>query len=203
MSGHSARNGGGHPAGAPGSGRPAVAAGDAGVLGTALGAVLAFSFAQGSWQWFSTYLGLTLLAVVCSFGRVPAPAPGRDGGYVRSLAAYSLVIGLCVALALAPALQRWSWLFPMPATRRECDLAGRYETVQTEAALGPLAGQDGEALAHAQHQAAREATEDCLATTTTLWLPVYALGAALLTAAVAWWWTHRRRPGADPGTGTG
>jgi len=39
--------------------------GDAGVLGTALAVVLAFSLAQGSWEWFSTYLGVTLLAWYC------------------------------------------------------------------------------------------------------------------------------------------
>ncbi|MEU2630742.1 hypothetical protein ABZ641_27515, partial [Kitasatospora sp. NPDC007106] len=116
--------------------RPAA---DAGVLGTALGVVLAFSLAEGSWQWFSTYLGVTLLAVVLSFGRVPEPTPGRRSAYRWSLAAYSLVVGLCVALALAPALQRWDWLFPMPGTRRACVQSGRYQSLQAQAALGDLA----------------------------------------------------------------
>ncbi|MFJ1705952.1 hypothetical protein [Kitasatospora sp. NPDC088346] len=53
-----------------------------------------------------------------------------------ALAAYSLVVGLCVALAVAPALQRWDWLFPMPATRHGCVEAGRYEVLRTQAALG-------------------------------------------------------------------
>ncbi|SCE59086.1 hypothetical protein GA0115234_114739 [Streptomyces sp. DvalAA-43] len=29
---------------------------------------------------------------------------------MRNWAAYSLVVGLCVAITLAPALQRWAWL---------------------------------------------------------------------------------------------
>ncbi|MFJ3793241.1 hypothetical protein [Kitasatospora sp. NPDC090091] len=199
MTGDDARSAGGGPAdgGAAartdGGGAAArAAAGNAGVLGTALGVVLAFSFAQGSWQWFSTYLGLTLLAVVLSFGRVPPRPPGRQPGYAWSLAAYSLVVGLCVALALAPAMQRWEWLFPMPGTRQECVQAGRYESLQTAAALGGLAAQDGEALNHAQHRASHQAVDDCLAATTTLWLPVYALAAAALTGTLAWSWARAR-----------
>ncbi|MEW1912629.1 hypothetical protein AB0442_30050 [Kitasatospora sp. NPDC085895] len=163
--------------------RPAA---DAGVLGTALGVVLAFSLAEGSWQWFSTYLGVTLLAVVLSFGRVPEPTPGRRSAYRWSLAAYSLVVGLCVALALAPALQRWDWLFPMPGTRQACVQSGRYQSLQAQAALGDLAGRDAAALAHAQQKQGQEAVDDCLAATTTRWLPAYALGTALLVGAAAW-----------------
>ncbi|MCU7826969.1 hypothetical protein [Kitasatospora sp. DSM 101779] len=167
--------------------------GDAGVLGTALGVVLAFSLAQGSWQWFSTYLGVTLLAVVFSFGRVPERTSGRPAAYGWSLAAYSMVIGLCVALALAPALQRWDWLFPMPQTRQTCVDSGRYQSLQTEAALGDLAGRDADALAHAQQKQSQEAVDDCLAATTTRWLPAYALGTALLVGAASWWWGGRAR----------
>ncbi|MFD4658208.1 hypothetical protein ACFWP2_21570 [Kitasatospora sp. NPDC058444] len=152
----------------------------AGVLGTALAAVLAFSLSTGSWQWFSTYLGLTLLAVVLSSTRPPTPATDAGAGYVRSLAAYTLVIGLTVALALAPAMQRWSWLFPMPGTRRDCPHLGDYARLQAQATLGDLAARDGAALATAQEQQAGRAVADCLSATTTLWLPVYALAAALL-----------------------
>ncbi|MFF2661676.1 hypothetical protein ACFVUH_30465 [Kitasatospora sp. NPDC058032] len=162
-----------------GRGGAAGAGPDAGVLGTALGVVLAFSLAEGSWEWFSTYLGLTLLTVVLAFGRVP----GRGAaGFGWNLAAYSLVVGLCVALALAPALQRWEWLFPMPGTRDGCVQAGRYENLHAQAALGDLAGKDAAALAYAQEQQSRVAVDDCLAATTTRWLPVYALGTALLVS---------------------
>ncbi|MFF4926231.1 hypothetical protein ACFY4B_37150 [Kitasatospora sp. NPDC001261] len=154
----------------------------AGVLGTALAAVLAFSLSSGSWQWFSTYLGLTLLAVVLSSSRPPSRATDTGDGYARSLAAYTLVIGLCVALALAPAMQRWSWLFPMPGTRRDCPRLGDYARLQAQASLGDLAARDGAALAAAQGEQARHAVADCLSATTTLWLPVYALAAALLAA---------------------
>lgn len=156
----------------------------AGVLGTALAAVLAFSLSSGSWQWFSGYIGLTLLAVVLSSTHPPTRATDAGAGYTRSLAAYALVIGLCVALALAPAMQRWSWLFPMPGTRRGCPLLGDHARLQAQAALGDLAARDGAALAAAQNDQARHAVADCLSATTTLWLPVYALGAALLTTAV-------------------
>ncbi|WP_431676495.1 hypothetical protein [Kitasatospora sp. KL5] len=172
--------------------------GDAGVLGTALGVVLAFSFAQGSWQWFSTYLGVTLLVVVLSFGRVAQRAPGRQAAYGWSLAAYSLVVGLCVALAIAPALQRWDWLFPMPGTRQGCAQSGRYESLRTEAALGGLAARDAGALAHAQQEQSREAVDDCLAATTTRWLPAYALGTALLVGAGTWWWARSRARRPEP-----
>ncbi|MFI6449350.1 hypothetical protein [Kitasatospora sp. NPDC050543] len=165
---------------------------DPGVLGTALAVVLAFSLAQGAWEWFSTYLGVTLLVVVLSFGRVPAPAPGRRAAYAGGLTAYSLVVGLCVALAVAPALQRWDWLFPAPGARRACVESGRYESLRTQAALGELTGRDGDALAYAQREQSRQAVDDCLAATTTRWLPVYALGAALLVGAASWSWARAR-----------
>ena len=41
--------------------------GQPGVIGIALAAVLAAALAQGSWQWFATYIGVTLLAVVFAF----------------------------------------------------------------------------------------------------------------------------------------
>ncbi|KJY35926.1 hypothetical protein [Streptomyces sp. NRRL S-495] len=183
--------------GGPGAGGGAAGGGtDPGVLGTALGVVLAFSLAEGSWQWFSTYLGLTLLAVVLAFGRVPSRASGRASAYGWSLAAYSLVVGLCVALALAPALQRWDWLFPMPGTRDSCVQAGRYESLHTRAALADLADADPQALAYEQEQQSRVAVDDCLSATTTRWLPVYALGTALVVAGVVWV-SGRRRAGAD------
>ncbi|WP_330461056.1 hypothetical protein OIB37_31805 [Streptomyces sp. NBC_00820] len=166
--------------------------GDAGVLGTALAVVLAFSLAQGSWEWFSTYLGVTLLAVVLSFGHVPVRTPGRQTVYVWSLAAYSLVVGLCVALTLAPAMQRWDWLFPMPGTRHGCVESGRYESLRTQAALGDLPGRDGDAVAYTQQEQSREAVADCLAATTTRWLPAYALGTALLVGAGSWSWERAR-----------
>ncbi|MFJ8477389.1 hypothetical protein [Kitasatospora sp. NPDC094011] len=156
--------------------------GQAGVLGTALAGVLAAALASGSWQWFSTYLGLTLLAVVFSFAAPPVRMPGAGSGHLRALAAYALVVGLCAALVLAPAMQRWSWLLPMPDTRAECARLGDYAALKAQAALGPLADRAGTALASAQSDQSRHAVNDCLASTTTLWLPVYGFGAALLTA---------------------
>ncbi|BDM73034.1 hypothetical protein HEK616_65210 [Streptomyces nigrescens] len=160
--------------------------GQPGVIGIALAAVLAAALAQGSWQWFSTYIGVTLLALIFTFHRLPARTPGPGSAYLRSLAAYSLVVGLCVAITLAPALQRWAWLFPMPGTRAACPAVGRYEGIRVEAALAHLAGRDGVALAHAQAAQSHVAVADCLSATTTVWLPVYGAGAAVLTGLCAW-----------------
>ncbi|WP_225080896.1 hypothetical protein [Streptomyces sp. CoT10] len=157
----------------------------AGVLGTALAGVLAFALSSGSWQWFSAYLGVTLLALILAFTRPPAPTHGARSEYVRNLTAYSLVVGLCVALAAAPAMQRWAWFFPMPGTRIKCAHLGGYAALQVQAALSGLGSHGSDALAYASDQS-QHAVNDCLASTTTLWLPVYALAAALLAALGVW-----------------
>ncbi|MFI9274408.1 hypothetical protein ACIGXM_27415 [Kitasatospora sp. NPDC052896] len=157
-----------------------------GVIGIALAAVLTAALANGSWQWFATYVGVTLLAVVFSFYRLPTWTPGLRSAYARNLTAYSLVVGLCVAITLAPLMQRWAWLFPMPGTRSGCQKLGRYQSIQTEAALANLAGRDSAALAYAQASHSHEAVADCLSATTTRWLPLYGVGAALLVALGAW-----------------
>ncbi|MFK8908773.1 hypothetical protein [Streptomyces sp. YS-3] len=157
-----------------------------GVIGIGLAAVLTFALAQGSWQWFATFIGVTLLAVMLAFQRRARWTPGMRSPYLRGLVAYALVVGLCVAVALAPLLQREAWLFPMPGTRAECHLMGRYQALQTKAALGNLAGGDRTALAFAQDRQARTAVADCLSATTTLWLPVYGVGVAVLVAGTVW-----------------
>ncbi|MFF3559466.1 hypothetical protein ACFYXS_05425 [Streptomyces sp. NPDC002574] len=167
-----------------GAGRDAP--GQAGVIGIGLAAVLTFALTQGSWQWFATYIGLTLLAVILAFSRLPTCAPGPRSVYVRSLAAYSLVVGLCAAIALAPMMQRWAWLFPMPGTRARCIALGTYESIRTEAALADLAGRAGAALPSAQKSHSHDVVAECLSATTTLWLPVYAAGAAVLVGLGAW-----------------
>ncbi|WP_335934690.1 hypothetical protein [Streptomyces sp. PTD5-9] len=179
-----------------------AAAGDAvpapGVIGIGLAAVLTFALAQGSWQWFATFIGVTLLAVMLAFQRRAEWTPDIRSAYLRSLVAYALVVGLRVAIALAPLLQRQAWLFPMPGTRADCRLLGRYQALQTEAALGNLAHRDGAALAFAQQNQARKAVAECLAATTTLWLPLYGVGAAALVGTSAWFRDRSRsRVGAD------
>ncbi|MFD9307005.1 hypothetical protein ACFWCB_30775 [Streptomyces sp. NPDC060048] len=171
--------------------RTAPAAADAdlpapGVIGIGLAAVLTFALAQGSWQWFATFIGVTLLAVMLAFQRRAQWTPRLRSAYMRGLVAYSLVIGLCVAVALAPLLQRRAWLFPMPGTRSDCELLGRYEALQAQAALGNLAGSDATALAFTQEVQAGKAVAECLAATTTLWLPLYGVGVAVLVGAGAW-----------------
>ena len=183
--------------------RPASAgAGDGvpgpGVIGIGLAAVLTFALAQGSWQWFATFIGVTLLAVMSAFQRRAQWTPDIRSAYMRGLFAYALVVGLCVAIALAPLLQRQAWLFPMPGTRDDCELMGRYQALQTEAALGNLAGSGGAALSFAQENQARKAVAECLAATTTLWLPLYGLGVAVLVGTGVWF---RDRARARGGTG--
>ncbi|MEN2421094.1 hypothetical protein AABB02_23750 [Streptomyces rimosus] len=48
-----------------------------------------------------------------------------------------------------------------------------------------LADRDGAAPAQAQDTHSRDAVADCLSATTTLWLPVYAAGAAVLVGVGA------------------
>ncbi|MFJ7591786.1 hypothetical protein ACIQZO_31345 [Streptomyces sp. NPDC097617] len=198
----------------PTAGASRGVAGQPGVIGIALGAVLAAVLAQGSWQWFSTYIGVTLLAVLFTLYRLPRWTPGLRCAYVGNLTAYSLVVGLCVAITLAPMLQRWAWLFPMPGTRARCPALGRYENIRTEAALADLAGRDGAALARTQEVQSHVAVADCLSATTTLWLPVYAAGVALLVGVGAWAIDRVRArnderagesnaPGSAPGPGPG
>jgi hypothetical protein len=177
------------------------AAGQAGIIGIGLAAVLTFALAQGSWQWFATFIGVTLLAVVHAFYRRPPWTAGLRSSYMRGLVAYSLVVGLCVAITVAPMLQRWAWLFPMPGTRSECVELGRYEAIRSRAALAGGAGRDGAALASAQRAQSRMAVADCLAAATTLWLPLYGTGAAVLVGASAWSRDRTRaRKGSQPGT---
>ncbi|MFE6129841.1 hypothetical protein ACFQ6Q_16470 [Streptomyces sp. NPDC056437] len=160
--------------------------GQPGVIGIALGAVLTAMLAEGSWQWFATYIGVTLLAVLFSLYRLPTWSPGLRSVYVGNLTAYSLVVGLCVAITVAPMLQRWAWLFPMPGTRARCPSLGTYERIRTEASLANLSGRDAAALAHTQEVQSHAAVADCLSATTTLWLPVYAVGVAVLVGLGAW-----------------
>ncbi|GHC81139.1 hypothetical protein [Streptomyces flavofungini] len=63
-----------------GAGRDASS--QSGVIGIALGAVLTAMLAQGSWQWFATYIGVTLLAVLFTLYRMPTWTPGLRCAYV-------------------------------------------------------------------------------------------------------------------------
>ncbi|MFB6814543.1 hypothetical protein ACFCV8_08350 [Streptomyces sp. NPDC056347] len=182
-----------------GAGRDA--SGQAGIVGMGLAAVLTFALAQGSWQWFATYIGLALLAVVLSFYRLPTWTPGLRSVYMRNLVAYALVVGLCAAIALAPMMQRWAWLFPMPGTRDRCPAMGAYESLRTQAALGDLAGRDTAALAQAQGVQSHAAVADCLSATTTLWLPVYAAAVAVLVGLGTWTIGRFRARGRSTATG--
>ncbi|APU38538.1 hypothetical protein [Streptomyces sp. TN58] len=186
---------------APGAGAGDDTPGQAGVIGIGLAAVLTFALAQGSWQWFATYIGVTLFAVVFAFQVRPAWRPGVRTAYMRALVAYALVVGLCVAIAVAPVLQRGDWLFPMPGTRSRCGEIGRYEVLRTRAAVAGLPG-GGAVPASVRESRREEAVADCLASTTTLWLPLYGAGAAVLVGAGAWY-RDRNRAGRRPRAGSG
>ncbi len=126
---------------------------------------------------------------------MPPWAPGLRRAYLANLTAFALVVGLCTAITLAPMMQRWAWLFPMPGTRDRCPELGAYEGIRTEAALAGLTGRDGTALAHAQDVHRQTAVADCLSATTTLWLPVYAAGVAVLVGLGAWAFDRARARG--------
>lgn len=171
-----------------------------GVIGIGLASVLTFALAQGSRQWFGTFIGLTLLAVMLAFQRRARWTPDIRSPYLRGLVAYALAVGLCVAVALAPPLQRQAWLFPMPGTRADCEPLRGYQALQVEAALGNLAGRDASALAFAQEDQGRRAVAECLVATTALWLPLHGVGVALLVGTVAWFRERARaraRAGSD------
>ena len=70
--------------------------------------------------------------------------------------------------------------------RDDCRAVGRYESLRTEAALGNLTGRDSAALAQARAIRRHDAVADCLASTTTRWLPLYGLGASVLVGLGAW-----------------
>ncbi|NNN31044.1 hypothetical protein HLK59_11805 [Streptomyces sp. S3(2020)] len=167
--------------------------GQAGVVGIGLAAVLTFALAQGSWEWFAAYIGATLLAVIFAFCRPPTLMPGPRSAYVGSLTAYSMVVGLCAAIALAPALQRWPWLFPMPGTRAGCPELGRYQSIRAQAEMASLGGLDRAAFAYLRDAQSHAAVADCLAATTTRWLPVYGGGAAVVTRLAVWCLDRARR----------
>lgn len=172
----------------------------AGVIGIGPAAVLTVALAQRSWEWFAAYIGVTLLAVIFSSHRLPPWLPGLRSAYVQNLVAFSLVVGRCVAIALAPVLQHSAWLFPMPDTRRGCQELGRYESLRTEASPASLAGRDSAALAHAQDSRSHDAVAGCLAHTTTRWLPLYGLGTGTLAGLGAWSFDRARRREADLAT---
>lgn len=62
----------------------------------------------------------------------------------------------------------------------------RYEGIKAEAAPSTLVSRDSVALAHAQEAQSHAAIADCLSATTTLWLSVYGVGAAVLMGLGAW-----------------
>lgn len=80
----------------PVSAVPGDPAPDPGVIGIGLAAVLTFALAQGSWQWFATFIGVTFLAVMSVFERRARWSPGLRSPYPRALVAYALVVRLCV-----------------------------------------------------------------------------------------------------------
>ncbi|MFB7174997.1 hypothetical protein ACFCYM_29835 [Streptomyces sp. NPDC056254] len=73
--------------------------------------------------------------------------------------------------------------------------------LRTRAAVAGLPG-GGAVPASVRESRREEAVADCLASTTTLWLPLYGAGAAVLVGAGAWC-RDRSRAGRRPRAGSG
>jgi hypothetical protein len=78
----------------------------AAVLGAGLAAVIAVSLGPGSWGWWSTGVGVTLLALIVGFYSVP-PRTEPPLRRARQLLALAAVAGFCATIALAYAWQTW------------------------------------------------------------------------------------------------
>lgn len=78
----------------------------------------------------------------------------------------------------------------------------RYEGIKAEAAPSTLVSRDSVALAHAQEAENHAAIADCLSATTTLWLSVYGVGAAVLMGLGAWFIDRARVGEKRGGRGT-
>ena len=89
-------------------------------------------------------------------------------------------------IALAPLLQRSPWLFPMPGARHACPAMGRYEAARAVAAAPDMTGRAMADVRLVRDFQAHSAVADCLAFTTTRWLPAYAGGVAVLVALGTW-----------------
>lgn len=154
----------------------------AAVLGAGVAAVLTSVFADGPWVWFSTLVGVTLIALIVGFYRLPRKEPGRAGRYWRDLAALSLVTGFCAMIAIAPAIQS-AWI-PHPDFA-ECTPLARYAAASVDAPFGMVSAADARQV---RTHAYDDALEACKADTTTQWLPVYgiALAAAVFAGTAAW-----------------
>ncbi|WP_063754905.1 hypothetical protein [Streptomyces sp. NRRL F-2580] len=139
---------------------------------------------------------MTLFSAVFAFQGQPAWAPGPRPPYMRVLVAYSLVVGLCAAIALAPTLQHGEGLFPIPATAAGTSGPGHYEVLRTRtrarAAVADLAGCDAAAVAYAQEQQHAKAVADCQPATTTMRLALCRAGTAVPTGACTWSFDRNR-----------
>jgi hypothetical protein len=88
----------------------------AALLGASLAVVLTQFFGAGSWGWWSTGIGLTLLLVVLGYFRISTdPRLGRLRWFVRLLG-FAAVIGLCSTVALAYGVQTLQSGWTAPGT---------------------------------------------------------------------------------------
>ncbi|MFE1441412.1 hypothetical protein [Streptomyces sp. NPDC058739] len=108
----------------PVSAVPGDPAADPGVIGIGLAAVLTFALAQGSWQWFATFIGVTFLAVMSVFERRARWSPGLRSPYPRAGGVRAGRPSVR-AIALAPLPQRHDWPFPVRQARSDCQLLSR------------------------------------------------------------------------------
>jgi hypothetical protein len=148
----------------------------AALLGTALAAVVALTFAgDGEWDLLATLSGGALLAIIAAFFRLPA------GGRRRhvELVAVAAVVGLCSALVLAAPLQAVLSATPAAAP---CRAAGAFEGAQVRSAGEAAARLPADVLAAAAEDREREEFGGCLGRTTSrlLWIPVVVVAGSVV-----------------------
>jgi hypothetical protein len=178
----------------------------AALLGASLAVVLTQFFGAGSWGWWSTSIGLTLLLVVLGYFRISRD-PGLDWPRrVLRLLGFAAVIGLCSTVALAYGLQT------LRSGSKTPDTNGR-SVEDFCKSLGVAAGSkavdeadkkllddktETEVLIDARKAAADEAADDCLGKYGSTHLGLVGLVAGLLAfvgGALAW---RPREPSSPP-----
>lgn len=154
----------------------------AALLGAAMAAVVALTFADGGeWDWLSLMSGAALLTIVAAFFRLPDTGARRH----VELAAAAAVVGLCSALVLALPVQAVLSVTPVAAPCRAAGALAAAEARATDPAVARSAagGADPtDLLAAAAGQRQDAAFEVCIgaATNRVLWLPALVVAAAVI-----------------------
>jgi hypothetical protein len=168
----------------------------AALLGASLAVVLTQFFGAGSWGWWSTGIGLTLLLVVLGYFRISTdPRLGRLRWFVRLLG-FAAVIGLCSTVALAYGVQTLQSGWTAPGTsgrsvRAFCENLGVGAAAKAvDEANKELPEDKKRDVLHDVRKAAKKQAEaDCLGQYGSTHLGWVGLGAAVMAfglGALAW-----------------